>query len=550
MGMLVPTRGSGSLQTMDNSGRDFYGQSGRDKVEIVRMGSRQTMVDHIIMRIKAFAMAFNTRQWGQWGTINDGIGMSRDGTYDYRRNAPNGGRNNSIVFAAIKLTTQTFAQSPVQVMQIKDDADEVVPNHDMVKLIAKPNPYYNGKLMWRATIADWMFGNAYWIKNRNGAGIVKELYWVPAHQMCPKWDQNNAKSYIDYYEYNPNGKPIEIDREDVVHFRNGIDPNNVRMGLSPFGALLREIATDEEAAEYTITVLRNQGVAGMIISPFNEKVKLSQPDADRIKASVMARTQGDRRGEPLVLAGAARAEMMGVDPSKFDLAGIRHIPEERITAMFGTPAILLGLGTGLENATYSNVDGLRKIYYENEMIPTQELISGDIDTQLLPDFIGITEVDKYRTQFDNEKVRVLKDDETAVVTRMVAEMEHGTLTAGEARQLRGRKPLGDDFYAIAGKVHIVAVDKILEPPAPMMVDANGAPVPHDSTGKPIPPKPAVDPNAGNGNSDGANDSSNSSGGKGGKNGPHPIRSMVKDADMESGPDHATIEGDDSVEDVA
>jgi HK97 family phage portal protein len=530
MGALVPTRGNGRLS---------LGMGGHDKIEVIRIGSHMTLMDHIMLRIKSFAMVFNSRQWGIYSGADDSLGMSRDGTYNYRKNAPNGGRNNSIVFAAIKLTTQTFAQSPVQVMQIKDDADEVVPNHEMIKLIAKPNPYYNGKLMWRATIADWMFGNAYWIKNRNGAGVVKELYWVPATQMSPKWNQDDPKSYIDHYDYNPNGKPIPIEREDVVHFRNGLDPNNVRMGLSPFGALLREIATDEEAAEYTVTVLRNQGVAGMIISPLNERVKLSQPDADRIKASVMTRTQGDRRGEPLVLAGAARAEMMGVDPSKFDLAGIRHIPEERITAMFGTPAILLGLGTGLENATYSNVDGLRKIYYENEVIPTQELISGDLDTQLLPDFVGIDEQDKYRTQFDNEKVRVLKDDETAVVTRIATEMEHGILTAGEARQLRGRKPLGDDFYTITGKVKVVAVEKILEQPAQMMVDQNGQPVPHDSTGKPIPPNPAA--NNTNDGTNGANDSANSSG----KSGPHPIRSMVKDADIDSGPDHATIEEEDT-----
>jgi phage portal protein BeeE len=258
MGALVPTRGNGRLS---------LGMGGRDRIEVIRIGTHMTLMDHIMLRIKSFAMVFNSRQWGIYSGADDSLGMSRDGTYNYRKNAPNGGRNNSIVFAAIKLTTQTFAQSPVQVMQIKDDADEVVPNHEMIKLIAKPNPYYNGKLMWRATIADWMFGNAYWIKNRNGAGVVKELYWVPSTQMSPKWNQDDPKSYIDHYDYNPNGKPIPIEREDVVHFRNGLDPNNVRMGLSPFGALLREIATDEEAAEYTVTVLRNQGVAGMIISP-------------------------------------------------------------------------------------------------------------------------------------------------------------------------------------------------------------------------------------------------------------------------------------------
>jgi hypothetical protein len=266
------------------------------------------------------------------------------------------------------------------------------------------------------------------------------------------------------------------------------------MGLSKLGALLREISTDDEAAEYANTILRNLGVAGMVISPLNEKVRITEPDAEKIKARTMARTSGDRRGEPLVLGGAVRVDGIGTDPSKMDLAAIRHVPEERITSIFSTPAILLGLGTGLEHGTYNNLDGLRKIYYENKLIPMQELIAADIDTQLLVDYAGEKNT-TFATEFNNDKVRVLKEDETQLVTRIVQEMEHGILTANEARQLRNREALDEDFFALASKVKVVAVDEILTPAQPTVVGTDGKPVPVDSAGNPLPVDPTASANA-------------------------------------------------------
>lgn len=433
-----------------------YGQ--RDSIERIVIGKRGWL-ETTVAKFKAMVSISFTRT-ATW-TFGDRGTRSMGGTIDYRERAGDG-RNNAIVLSALDLLATTFAQSPLVVKKIDGDSENIVPNHELVRRLIKPNDFYSGKLLWKATIIDYAFGNAYWLKVRSGADKPVQFYWIPSTIIEPAWPQDNPKVFISHYEYNPNGKKIDVDIRNVVHFRNGMDPHNIRKGLSPLAALLREIATDEEAAEYTNTILRQLGVAGMVISPATDKGKISQADADKIKLSIMSRTTGDRRGEPLVVGGAVKVDQMGVDPGKLDLAAIRHVPEERITSMFGTPAVLLGLGTGLENATFSNVDGLRRIFYENKVIPLQGFIASDIHTQLLDDYEGNSDV--FTVDFDNKKVRVLKEDENEIVDRLLKEMEGGGLTRDEYRAERNRQPApGSDVYMLSSRIIPVAVDKLLEP---------------------------------------------------------------------------------------
>jgi len=435
--------------------KDTLNYKKRDKVERIYLGKR-TWLQRVAQRFKQLT-SINFGRTTTWSY--DRSYSSRDGTINYRELAGEG-RNNAIVYAAMDLLATTFAQSPIVVKQLSGDQEVIVPNHEMVQRIRRPNDYYSGQLLWKATMIDYAFGNAYWLKVRSGAGKPVQFYWVPSHTITPMWPNDNTTVFISHYEYTPNGTVINVAPEDVLHFRNGLDPKNIRKGLSPLGALLREIVTDEEAAEFTHTILRNLGVTGMIISPSNEKGKITQADADKIKASVMNRTQGDRRGEPLVIGGSIKVDQMATDVTKLDLSAIRHIPEERITAIFGTPAILLGLGTGLENATYSNVDGLRRIFYENKVIPIQNFIAADLHTQLMSDYVS--NVDAFTIEFDNENVRVLKEDETQQVDRLLKELESGALTVNEYRAERDREPYPTDMYMLASRIIPVAVDDIVK----------------------------------------------------------------------------------------
>jgi phage portal protein BeeE len=46
-----------------------------------------------------------------------------------------------------------------------------------------------------------------------------------------------------------------------------MDPRETRRGLSPLGSLVREVAIDEHASNFTAAILKNLGIIGLIVSP-------------------------------------------------------------------------------------------------------------------------------------------------------------------------------------------------------------------------------------------------------------------------------------------
>src|SRR5690606_40896371 len=70
-------------------------------------------------------------------------------------------------------------------------------------------------------------------------------------------------SDLSYYDYRPigGGPAVRLPVRDVVHFRqDALDPDNPRKGLSKLRTLLREVWTDEEAANFSASILHNMGV--------------------------------------------------------------------------------------------------------------------------------------------------------------------------------------------------------------------------------------------------------------------------------------------------
>ena len=87
------------------------------------------------------------------------------------------------------------------------------------------------------------------------------------------------------------------------------------------------------------------------------------------------------------MSGAAvNVEKVGFSPNDLNLAQLRRLPEERLSAVIGIPAIVLGYGAGLDKATYSNARQLVEYATESYLVPLYRYIQEELTTQLLPDF--------------------------------------------------------------------------------------------------------------------------------------------------------------------
>lgn len=375
-------------------------------------------------------------------------------------------RANSVVMACVLWICRTFPEAPLQVMEkAPDGTEKELVDHDFTALLANPNPYYSGELLWNATLADWTTdGNAYWCKIRNRYGTPVQLWWIPQAMLTPVWPVGDPTVYIDHYAYAVGGGEAEaIPVADIVHFRNGLDPANTRKGLSPLASLMREVYTDDEAASFSASLLRNMGMPGVIISPEADDITMSSDDVKATKTEFKNKFSGENRGEPMVMSGKANVQILSFNPQQMDLKALRRLPEERVSAVLGVPAIVAGLGAGLDRSTFANMAEARAMAYESNIIPNQRLFAADLRTQLLSDFGDIR---RLRVAFDLRNVRVLQDDQSKLWTRVSAAFSAGLITRQRGKELIGEKAgAGDDVYFVP--TSIVEEGPDAPPPEPL-----------------------------------------------------------------------------------
>lgn len=363
--------------------------------------------------------------------------------YDYEKEAGSG-RQSAIIMACVRWVERTFPEAPIILQrQVEDGEWEMQKEHPVLDLLESPNAFYDGLLLQSATVADLMLtGNAYWLKVRSGGGRTVELWWVPSMMVTPKWPQDGSK-FVSHYDYSPGYKTMEVAVENVVHFRAGFDPDNIRKGLSPLKSLFREVFTDDEAANMTGTLLRNLGVPGVVISP--EQMTGSVEDVQATKEWFKQHFTGDYRGEPLVMSGPTKIQPFTFSPQQMDLKALRRIPEERVAAVFGVPAVVVGLGAGLDRSTYSNMAEARESAYESTIIPMQRAFASVLKRQLLVDFED--DVAGWRVGYDLSAVKILQEDENALVDRTNKMVLGGYLKVMDAQRMTGA-PVDDtqDYY--------------------------------------------------------------------------------------------------------
>jgi HK97 family phage portal protein len=350
--------------------------------------------------------------------------------------------SSSLIMAAVNWLGTTLPEAPVEVLERKSNKVwETIDDHPMVDLVDRPNPYHSGELLWKAWSLSWLIdGNAYFIKVRNNAGEVIQLWYEPHFTIRARWPLDGSE-FISFYEIERNGQWYRVEAQDVIHFRYGIDPCNVRLGLSPVASVLREIFTDHERARYSALILRNGGVVPFLLTP-DPSASQTELDPAEIKHEWEYRTTGDNVGRPMVLNGPVKVQTIGQPPDNLLVDKASTIPEERIAAVIGIPAAVLGFGVGLEQTKVgATMRELREQAYESFVIPTQRIIAGELRNQLLPEF---DDSPSLKVSHDLTQVRVLQEDHLSLIQRECLAYEKDIKTRAEVRSALGLETTPED----------------------------------------------------------------------------------------------------------
>jgi len=351
---------------------------------------------------------------------------------------------NSAALACLNVLGTAFSEPPLKVYLKTQEGEEYVENHPAAVLLENPNPNMTANLMNNYIVTSVaVYGDAFILKLRNDAGAVVQLIPLLPEMVEVK---GNDEKLITKYQYKQKGNTLDIMPEDMIHLRERIDPRNHRRGLAPLRSVMVEILGDAAASQMGAALVKNTGVPSVVISPKND-LSMTSDEAENIAEVFGRRFGGENRGRPLVISGGeVDIQTLSFTPKDLELGKLRYINEERISAVLGVPAILAGLGAGLERATYSNAKELREFFTEQKLIPMWNHFANEFTKQLLLEDFETNPA--YCFKYDLSNVRALSQDEDATMARIVQGYNAGFITVNEARQANQLPALDNGDYFV------------------------------------------------------------------------------------------------------
>jgi HK97 family phage portal protein len=354
---------------------------------------------------------------------------------------PLGSAGNSAVFACLQVIATAIGEPELRVYRTTPSGRVVVPSSPLGDLLASPNPVFAlDTLLAYVSVCQHVEGNAYWRKLRSGdpeTGNVVALWPISPTRIGP-WTDPHSSDFITAYRYfYAPGRYEDISTSNIVHFRYGLDDRDHRVGTAPLKRLAREVSSDEQATRYADRLLANLAINGLTLTFDKEAPPIDQATADELKARISAAYGGDNAGSTAVLSPGATLTALGFSPEQMDLKVLHRVPEERISAVLGVPAIVAGLGAGLDRSTYANFSEAREAFTETKLLPLWASLAADLTIQLVPDF---TSDRSTVLAFDTSEVRALATDQNAEAEKLKTLVEAGIISTDEARAEIGLAP--------------------------------------------------------------------------------------------------------------
>lgn len=394
--------------------------------------------------------------WGLGGGLGGlfgrgGIfGASPGSGYDYNVAAGNL-HQNGVIAACKSVISKAMADAPIimeyltQDDQGNDKWEQVqakspgINKQDLAKcnlilnLLYNPNGHYISHNLWGATVgSEIVNGNGFWVMKVNKAGEPYEIYHEPWLNM--QWD---ADHFITEYWMYRDGKWLPIPVNQVVHFRYALDPANHRFGWSPVSTVLRQIAGDNGAATYHGALLNNMAVPAWIATGKQPRAgqQVSGITGSQLETwitKVQERFSGDGVGGGAATAMPLDITVLGLSPEQLSLDKLSDYYERRICSVLDVPPMVIGLGSGADHMTYSNLDVAQKELWHRCVLPFQRQHAETLRVQYLPLF-GLDN-QRFRFSYDYSDVEALQEDQNALMTTLENAAGGPVLTPNEARE--------------------------------------------------------------------------------------------------------------------
>lgn len=393
-----------------------------------------------------------------WRAHPTGLLVHGPGSSEVIDRAMGKGRGGSALWAVISSYIRAYKEPQISHYRgpfMQPDESEVVTTGQLAHLLRRPHPHISMNAV--KTVLRWTQlweGRAHLIKRRTGegtiatnvTGAVAELWPVPARRMKNRvWDRTDPRfpmsnGWTDYYAYAiAPGHVLKIPPENVIEFTMFPDPVDPRNHLQPIREIAEEIATDAQLTQLYQAVITNLGVPGIVVAPkLGDTLAAAQgipkPDRDSIRDGINARTMGEKRGSTVVLSRPVDFYSFATNLEVLKLDHLWRQIETRISGAIGWPAVLAGLGVGLDDANRATIDGLKEHATESVLVPAWT-DDGECFTRGLERDFGLG-ADEW-IGFGWNQVRALQQDENELWKRAGEAWARNELTIAQHHKMLG-----------------------------------------------------------------------------------------------------------------
>lgn len=344
--------------------------------------------------------------------------------------------------AAVTLLADCISTMPLQVHRERVGRFERLPTPSW---LSRPNVDQTlFEFVHQTVVSLMVHGVAFVYAPRNGATVV-ELRNLPPQSVNVRQAPNEDPEYVI-------NKTV-FTKEDIIQINLLRLPGQL-VGVAPLD-LLRQTLGTSIAIDRFLSGFYGEGATPSSVLETDDNLT---PEAAQILRDTWLDSHYKSR-KPAVLSGGLKWKPIQASASDMDTMAFRESIVRDIARVYRIPLHLM-LGTGGDSQTYQNIESAGSSFVKFTLLPIMRRIE-DAVSELLPG--------QQRARFNADEFQ-RADLKTRVDAERI-QIQSGTLSPNEARELEGREPYvgGDKFFlAIPGAPPITGTDAL--PPEPVKID--------------------------------------------------------------------------------
>ncbi len=317
----------------------------------------------------------------------------------------------------------------------------------LARLLRAPCGRMSPYNFWRWVFSTYeVFGEAYILKQRNGAGAVINLLPMHPSRVIVKRDDEGNVVYV-FSVGVASGGILEAPEEDVIPLLR-YNPESLMRGMSRLEPLASTLANEDAARRANKSWWLRGARPSVVLS---HPAELSQEAMDRVRQNFDARHAGaDAMGGTAVLEEGMTLERVQLNAEEMQYIESRKLNMGEVCMVYDVPPPVVHI---LDHATFSNITEQMRSMYRDTMSPRLEDVESVLDHHLTAEFYGpgMREV-----EFD--MTDVLRGDFESRASSAESLRNTGVATGNEAREIvgmtRSADPLMDKLFANAALVEL------------------------------------------------------------------------------------------------